>query len=103
MVGPSFYASSADQWDLILELIELAPDDESVLQTIAAGPLEGYLGKFSENVVQEVEDQAALDSKFLRVLSGVWKHGMSDEVWRRIRILQSTVENPLPEMQPFKD
>lgn len=101
MVGMTFYASPEQQWDLILELINKAPDSENVLQTIAAGPLEGYLGRFGDSAIDDVESLAASDAKFARVLSGVWQHGMSNSVWQRVRKIQRTVPNPLPEMKPF--
>lgn len=99
----SFMADADDQWPFILELIAAAPDDPDVLQHIAAGPLEGFLGRFDGEAIDRVEPEAARDPKFRRVLSGVWKHGMSDPVWARVRAIQKTVPDPLPEMRPFDD
>ncbi|AMV40636.1 tetratricopeptide repeat protein [Planctomyces sp. SH-PL62] len=99
----SFMADADEQWGFLLELIAAAPDDAQVLQAIAAGPLEGFLGRFDGEVVDRVVTEAARDPKFRRVLSGVWKHGMSDPVWDRIRAVQKTVPDPLPEMRPFDD
>jgi hypothetical protein len=73
------------------------------LQSIAAGPLEGFLGRFDDAVIERVEAEAARDRKFRRVLSGVWKHGMTDSVWDRVRAIQAIVPDPLPEMRPFGD
>jgi tetratricopeptide (TPR) repeat protein len=97
----SFVAGLDEQWDLILELIAEAPENDQVLQFIAAGPLESFLGRFDATVINRVETEAARDPKFRRVLSGVWKHGMSDAVWERVRALQATVREPLPAMRPF--
>ena len=36
-------APAAEQWAFIIELLEAAPDRDSVLASIAAGPLEGLL------------------------------------------------------------
>lgn len=102
MTGMTFYATPDQQWGIILELIENAPDSENVLQTIAAGPLEGFLGKYGDSAIATVETAAKSDTKFARVLSGVWQHGMSDSVWQRVRAMQKTVEKPLPEMKPFE-
>ena len=101
MAGVTFYASQYQQWSLILELIERAPADETILQDIAAGSLEGYLGRFDDQVIDMVEREARQDLKFRRVLSGVWKHGMSQDTWDRVRAIQQTVQMPLPEMIPF--
>ncbi len=100
ITGLTFAADADEQWGVILDLIARAPDEEDVLQTLAAGPLEGFLGRFDGEVIDRVEAEAARDPKFRRVLSGVWKHGMSDPVWGRIRAIQATVPDPLPEMRP---
>ena len=97
----TFTADIEEQWGMILELIAETTDDDSILQSIAAGPLEGFLGRFDEAVIERVEAEAASNFKFCRVLSGVWKHGMTDPVWLRVRTIQATVNDPLPEMRPF--
>ena len=102
LTGMTFYTPPDQQWDFIVELIQRAPDDDDVLQDIAAGPLEGFLGRFSDEVIDRIEQQSTVDPKFARVLSGVWKHGMSDGTWQRVRAIQRTVERPLPEMEPFE-
>ena len=101
MTGMTFYAAPDQQWNLILELIDRAPDNELVLQDIAAGPLEGLLGRFGDDVIADVEARASAEPKFARVVSGVWQHGMSDATWQRVRDIQKTVDRPLPEMRPF--
>ena len=103
MAGVSFYANDFQLWSLILELIERAPNDDKALQDIAAGSLEGFLGRFDDKMIDRVEQEAFRDEKFRRVLSGVWKHGMSDTTWNRIRAIQETVSNPLPEMIAFEN
>ena len=80
----TFVAPPEDQWAFILELLAAAPDDELVLQRIAAGPVEGLLGRFGDKVIPWVEARAAVDHKFRRVLREVWRHMMSDEVWARV-------------------
>jgi hypothetical protein len=71
------------------------------LQAIAAGPLESFLGRFDGEVIDMVEREATRDEKFRRVLTGVWKHGMSDSTWHRVRAIQRAVAAPLPEMIPI--
>lgn len=101
----TFSEPPAVQWAFLLELIGAAGPDanDDVLGRIAAGPLEGLLGRFGEEVIDRVEEQARVDEKFRRILTGVWKHGMSDEVWLRVRALQRAVTNPLPEALSFED
>lgn len=101
ITGMTFTADPDTQWSVVLELIERAPEDDGVLQNLAAGPLEGLLGRFGDEVIDRAERQATLDPRFRRVLSGVWKHTMPDAVWARVRAIQATVVDPLPEMRPF--
>jgi tetratricopeptide (TPR) repeat protein len=101
MTALTFMAEPDEHWDIIRELIARAPDDDRVLQALAAGPLEGFLGRFGEAVIDQVEAEAARDPGFRHVLSGVWKHMMPDPVWERVRAIQATVPDPLPEMRPF--
>jgi hypothetical protein len=99
----TFFAGIDEQWVMILELVALAPEDEQVLGFIAAGPLEGFLGRFDNEAIERVEAAAEADPKFRRVLTGVWKHGMSDAVWKRVRAVQATVPDPLSEMRPLNE
>jgi hypothetical protein len=93
----TFAVGPEEQWRFILELIDAAVlASDTVLQAIAAGPLEGLLGRFGSQIVDRVERRAGLDARFRRVLSGVWKHRMSDSVWARIRAIQLRVTDPLP-------
>jgi hypothetical protein len=86
----TFGASADEQWPFILELIAAAPDDDDrVFAEIAAGPLEGFLGRFDAAVIDLVEAQATADPKFRRVLCRVWRHRMSAEVWERVQKVRS--------------
>ena len=77
------YERPADLWPLILEVLRRT-DDWEVFAVLAAGPLENYLAELGEHVVAEIEAHAAADAKFKRLLAGVWKNSMSDEVWERV-------------------
>lgn len=83
-VALTYQASADEQWDLILELIAAAPDNDEVLGRIAAGPLEGLLGKHGARVIARIEALADRDMKFRRILTGVWQHEMPDEIWMRV-------------------
>jgi len=101
MAGASFYGQIYPLWSLILRLVEKSPCNDTILQAIAAGPLESFLGRFDGEVIDMVEREATRDEKFRRVLTGVWKHGMSDSTWHRVRAIQRAVTAPLPEMIPI--
>jgi hypothetical protein len=54
-------------------------------QVLSAGPLENLLALHGEEFIDRVESEAHRDPSFARLLGGVWKNRMSDEVWRRVQ------------------
>jgi hypothetical protein len=84
LVELTFVAPPDEQWTFILELIAAAPDDDDVLAHIAAGPVEGLLGRHGPAVIDRVEDLADRSAKFRRILRGVWQHMTPDDVWARV-------------------
>ena len=84
LVMLTFLAPPDEQWDFLLELIAAAPDHDDVLGRIAAGPLEGLLGRYGPAVIERVERLAERDARFRRILTGVWQHTMPDEIWNRV-------------------
>jgi hypothetical protein len=87
VVMMNFTATPEQQWQFILAAAAHASDEE--LGHIAAGPIEHLLGKHGEKYIGEVERRAASDPKFARMLSGVWKYMMTNEVWARVRALKA--------------
>lgn len=83
-----------EQWLLVLEMIRLAPDDDC-LSSIAAGPLEGLLGRYGDQLIGRVEEQAVKDHQFAKTLTHVNQNLMSDEVYERVKTLQASVTEPL--------
>lgn len=71
-------------WPLVLEVLQRDPPME-VIEVLAAGPLEDYLAKRGDTVIDRVEKQARSDPKFRSLLGGVWKNNMSDAVWARVQ------------------
>jgi len=71
-------------WRFILTVHKL---DQSVTiqQRLSAGPIEDLLGIYGEKFIGLVETEAQRDPSFARVLGGVWKNSMSDEVWQRVQ------------------
>lgn len=94
VVRMNFTATPDLQWNFILLTVSLAKTDEE-LSLIAAGPIEHLLGWHGENYIELVEEQAAIDPKFARALTGVWRYMMSDEIWSRVKALQEQVSDPL--------
>src|SRR5207302_1610701 len=50
----TFMASAEEQWEILLEMVREAP--EEAFGAVAAGPLEGFLGRFGESFIDRVED-----------------------------------------------
>jgi hypothetical protein len=87
VVMMNFTATPDQQWQFILAAVAHASNEE--LGHIAAGPIEHLLGNHGADYIDAVEQRAASDPKFARMLSGVWKYTMSDEVWKRIESLKT--------------
>lgn len=71
-------------WQLILALVAAAADDDELGQ-VAAGPVEDFLSLCNESIIERVEAQAVADPRFKEMLDGVWKLGMTDDVYARVR------------------
>ena len=72
-----------DAWRLVLTLVDRA--DSDALGAVAAGPLEDFLAARGMIVMNRVEEKANADPKFRKALRGVWRSGMPDDVWSRVR------------------
>jgi len=86
-----FTARPEQQWRFILAAVAHASEDE--FGDIGAGPVEHLLGWHGEEYIGPVERQAESDPKFARMLAGVWKYMMSDEVWARVEALKERFPN----------
>jgi hypothetical protein len=91
----SFTARPDQQWQFICSAVAQA-DSDGELGQIAAGPMEHLLGWHGKDFIARVETRAAADEKFARMLTGVWKYMMTDEVWARVQAIQATVPDSLP-------
>jgi hypothetical protein len=87
VVMMNFTARPEHQWQFILAAIAHASDDE--LGHIAAGPMEHLLGKHGDKYIEKVEQRAEADPRFARMLAGVWKYMMSDDLWTRVEALKA--------------
>ncbi len=94
-----FMAPPQKQWEFICSAVAYADSDDE-LSHIAAGPVEQLLGQHGEAFIPRVEARAATDRRFARMLTGVWRHTMSDDVWTRVQAIQSGVADPLSGEEP---
>ena len=99
VVWMNFTAGPEQQWQFICSAVAQAESDDE-LGHIAAGPMEHLLGSDGKSFIDRVEARAATDPKFGRMLTGVRKHTMTDEVWAGVQAIQATVSNPQVELPP---
>ena len=75
-------------WTLILLIHSLAPEDAAILENLSAGPLEMLLVHHGSKMIRLVEEEAERNPQFANLLGGVWKNGMTDEIWARVQAVQ---------------
>lgn len=76
-----------DAWAFVLKAFETA-DSTVCLVHLSAGPLEDFLSRHGREYIAEVEALATKSRKFERLVSGVWQHGMPQDIWDRIQVIQ---------------
>jgi hypothetical protein len=79
-----FDGKSEELWRLIL-LIHERDQSVKIQQVLSAGPIEDLLSRFGEHYIDRIEEKASKDLAFAKLLGGVWKSEMSDEVWSRLQ------------------
>ncbi|WP_217354216.1 DUF6869 domain-containing protein [Ruegeria arenilitoris] len=88
-------------WDFMMNALEVAETDDHY-QAIATSLAEHILAHYG-SVIPHFEGLAQKDDSFARMLTGVWRHRMSDDVWMRLRVIQSRVDDPLPTLIPIEN
>jgi hypothetical protein len=66
-------------------LTSIEPRDVSAWGRLAAGPLEMLLVRHGAEVVGAAEQLASSDAEFRKLLCGVWKSDMDEEVHARVQ------------------
>jgi hypothetical protein len=71
-------------WRVILLIWSI---DQSIktMQILSAGPIEDLLSKHGPEMIWLVEAEARRNPTFAKLLGGVWKDGMTDDVWARLQ------------------
>jgi len=64
---------------------------EYIAGMLAAGPVEDLLSNYGPDYIARVEELAQKDGRFKWLLGGVWRLGMTDEVWQRLRSARGEV------------
>lgn len=73
----------AELWKFVLNTYKKSLPDH-VLALLAAGPLEDVLANNGQEYIEQTEVLARKDPQFKKLLRGVWKNSMSDELWARV-------------------
>jgi hypothetical protein len=55
------------------------------MQGLSAGVIEDLLSRNGTEMIPLVEAEARSDPSFAKLLGGVWKNKMTDEVWSRLQ------------------
>ena len=71
-------------WSIIMKVLSKSQSN-TILEILSAGPLEDYLARLGERVIDKVEKEAKLNPDFANLLGGVWQNSMSDEMWSRVQ------------------
>ncbi len=73
-----------DAWRIILAVIEKDTNRRSI-PMFAAGALEDLMSRHGEAFIDRVEAMNRQSPAFRWALGGVWKGGMSNELWERFQ------------------
>jgi hypothetical protein len=70
---------------LLIMAIHTKDQSPRIQECLSAGPVEDLLVKHGEKFIERIEAQARRDPGFAKLLGGVWKNRMSDEIWQRLQ------------------
>jgi len=71
-------------WRVILLIWSMDQSTET-MQNLSAGEIEDLLSRKGTEIIPLVEAEARRDPSFAKLLGGVWKNRMTDEVWFRLQ------------------
>ena len=71
-------------WSAILQIFQRELNEEQ-MSLLAAGPVETLLSHHGPAFIERVEREAQQSSRFRYLLAGVWRLGMTQDVWDRVR------------------
>lgn len=70
---------------IILKILDKDSSD-IVMEVLSAGELEELLSLHGEKIIKIIEETAKKNSKFKKLLGGVWQGEMPDEIYKRVVI-----------------
>jgi len=73
-------------WTVALEILELLRDEEELLiASIGAGPLEDLLSRYGVDFVDRIIERARQNRRFRVAASCVWPGGIDPAIWQRLQ------------------
>ena len=73
-------------WTVALEILELLRDEEELLiASIGAGPLEDLLCRYGADFVDRIIERARQNRRFRVAASCVWPRGIDPAIWQRLQ------------------
>ena len=93
-IGHSEFVWTAEEhpehaWETILKVIA-EPRAQAWLAHLAAGPMENLLNQHGAEFIERVESEARGNPAFARMLAGVNKFMMPDDIWQRVQKAKSS-------------
>ena len=86
----ALFQSNPDRALAVIFAIMQMTDDKKLLGSLAAGPLEDFLGAQGEAYIQAIHTLALQHRRLREVLDGVWQGSIAKAVWRRIETLKQS-------------
>lgn len=75
-----------EAWRIIQEIVRLDQTD-LILANIAAGPVEDLLSCHGPQFIDRIEELARRDAAVKKMLGAVWRHGMAEDTWKRLKLV----------------
>jgi Family of unknown function (DUF6869) len=73
-----------------IEYICKLDSSDPIMEVLAAGPLEDLLSRHGREVGDQLVRVAAANPTFRKLLGGVWRGSIADEIWRKVEELRSS-------------
>jgi len=96
-----FFGHPHALWNFMMDAMSVAScsNDYHKIATELAEHILAHYG----SMIGYFEKIAKADNRFVHMLTGVWRHRMSDDVWMRLRAIQAQDCDPLPMMIPLEN
>jgi|SRR5271168_1708132 len=69
----------------VIQQILRTDSSDIILSHVGAGPMETLLAQHGEKVIDQVEENAATDAHFRRMLGAIWQNNMTPDIWARLK------------------